>query len=178
MITAPPSITSPSSSAPGQEPTRDELRSLLQSALEEIAVPAFVVDSTEAALMSNASGHEFWVRQPDLPALVTAAVSAQANPLGLSSCGLVDGELGLHLLVARNGGDVRAKLSMEAAQRWSLTPRQAQVLSELVLGASNKDIAGRLKCSPKTIELHIGRILKSAGASSRAQLLSMMLRDA
>jgi DNA-binding CsgD family transcriptional regulator len=176
MITAP--LSSASSSQSGREPTCAELRSLLQSALEKISVPAFVVDSTGAALMTNASGHEFWMHEPDLPASVTAAMSAQANPLGLSSCGLVDGKLGLHLLVARKGGDVRAKLSREAAQRWSLTPRQADVLSELVLGASNKDIAQTLKCSPKTIELHVSVILKSAGASSRAELLSMMLHDA
>ena len=64
-----------------------------------------------------------------------------------------------------------------AATRWALTKRQSQVLTEMVLGRGNKDIAERLACSPKTIELHVSAILAAAGVGSRAEMLSLLLSE-
>ena len=50
-------------------------------------------------------------------------------------------------------------------------------MSELILGCGNKDIAERLTCSPKTVELHVTAILAAAGVSSRSELLSLLLRE-
>jgi DNA-binding NarL/FixJ family response regulator len=160
------------------EPTPTELRQLLQAAIEEIPLPAFVVDSAGGLSMTNAGGHELCTRRPETSAAIAAALRSETNQLGLASCGRVDGPLGLQLLVAREASDIRARVAKEASRRWALTPRQAQVLSELVLGRGNKDISRKLECSPKTIELHVSAILEAAGAASRSELLSLMLRDA
>jgi DNA-binding NarL/FixJ family response regulator len=47
----------------------------------------------------------------------------------------------------------------------------------MVLGRGNKDIAERLACSPKTIELHVSAILAAAGVGSRAEMLSLLLSE-
>jgi DNA-binding NarL/FixJ family response regulator len=49
-----------------------------------------------------------------------------------------------------------------------LTTREVEVLRLLALGLSNKDIAGRLVISPKTIGNHIEHIYTKIDASNRA----------
>ena len=55
-----------------------------------------------------------------------------------------------------------------------LTPRQGEVLEHVARGLTNKEIAHQLGTAENTIELHITRILRKAGASSRAQLLATL----
>lgn len=55
-----------------------------------------------------------------------------------------------------------------------LTPRQGEVLERVAQGLTNKEIAGQLGTAENTIELHITRILRKAGASSRAQLVAKL----
>lgn len=51
-----------------------------------------------------------------------------------------------------------------------LTRRQRDVLRLLAKGASNKQIAGALRISAKTVEFHRGRIMKLLGTPSIAGL--------
>lgn len=67
-------------------------------------------------------------------------------------------------------GDVR-----DWADRLSLSPRQREVFALLVEGRANKDIAAALQCSERNIEFHVGRILRAARVSSRAELLVKVL---
>ena len=55
-----------------------------------------------------------------------------------------------------------------------LTPRQGEVLAHVAEGRTNKEIASELGTAENTIELHISRILRKAGATSRTQLLARM----
>jgi ATP/maltotriose-dependent transcriptional regulator MalT len=50
-----------------------------------------------------------------------------------------------------------------------LTQREAEVLSLLAQGLSNREIADRLVISPKTAEHHVSQILSKIGARSRAE---------
>lgn len=59
-----------------------------------------------------------------------------------------------------------------AASMWSLSKRQIEVLSTLVHGSSNKDIALQLGCSESTVELHVTALLKKSGAGSRTELVA------
>jgi DNA-binding CsgD family transcriptional regulator len=61
------------------------------------------------------------------------------------------------------------------ADRLALSPRQREVFALLIEGRANKDIAGALRCSERNIEFHVGRILRSARVSSRAELLVKVL---
>ena len=56
-----------------------------------------------------------------------------------------------------------------------LTPRERQVLGQVIAGASNK-VAGRsLGISPRTIEVHRAHIMEKLGARNTADLVRIAL---
>jgi len=55
-----------------------------------------------------------------------------------------------------------------------LTPRERQVARLVVDGFSNKGIASELGLSPKTVEVHRGRVMTKMGAGSTAELVQMV----
>jgi DNA-binding NarL/FixJ family response regulator len=59
----------------------------------------------------------------------------------------------------------------------SLTQRENEVLDLLADGLTQEEIAGRLVISPKTAATHIQRILGKLGVRSRAQAVSLVLRE-
>ena len=59
----------------------------------------------------------------------------------------------------------------------TLTQRENEVLELLAGGLRQEEIADRLVISPKTVATHIQRILGKLGVSSRAQAVSLALRE-
>jgi DNA-binding NarL/FixJ family response regulator len=59
----------------------------------------------------------------------------------------------------------------------NLTPREIDVLSLLVEGLDQPDIAERLFITPKTVGKHIEHILAKLGVHSRAQAVAVAVRD-
>jgi DNA-binding CsgD family transcriptional regulator len=57
-----------------------------------------------------------------------------------------------------------------------LTPQELQVARLVVAGLSNREIAGRLFLSPRTVSTHLYRIYPKVGISSRAELAGVMAR--
>jgi DNA-binding CsgD family transcriptional regulator len=57
-----------------------------------------------------------------------------------------------------------------------VTRRQREVLDELEVGATNKEIAARLGCSVKTVEFHLDRLFDKFGVRTRAGLVGAALR--
>jgi FixJ family two-component response regulator len=55
----------------------------------------------------------------------------------------------------------------------TLTPRERQVLSLVVTGLSNKQIAAELGAAEKTIKIHRGRVMAKMQAASLADLVRM-----
>ncbi len=55
----------------------------------------------------------------------------------------------------------------------TLTPREREVLSYVVSGALNKQIAGSLGTSEKTIKVHRARIMDKMGVESLADLVRL-----
>jgi len=56
-----------------------------------------------------------------------------------------------------------------------LTPREREVLEQLVIGRSNKMIARELTISPRTVEIHRARVMEKIGAESLSQLVRIAL---
>ncbi len=56
-----------------------------------------------------------------------------------------------------------------------LTPRERDVLEQLVIGRPNKVIAYELDCSPRTVEIHRARIMEKTGAQSLSHLVRLSL---
>jgi two-component system, NarL family, response regulator LiaR len=83
----------------------------------------------------------------------------------------------------------RATLSPEAAQALvqtahrlpapglDLTQREREVLTLMIDGLNNTQIAGRLGVSPSTIKSHVSNILSKLGAASRTEAVTLALRN-
>jgi NarL family two-component system response regulator LiaR len=83
----------------------------------------------------------------------------------------------------------RATLSPEVAQSLvenanrphapgqDLTKREREVLSLMIEGFGNKQIAGKLGVSPSTIKSHVSNILSKFGAASRTEAVALALRN-
>ncbi len=52
-----------------------------------------------------------------------------------------------------------------------LTPAEARVFWEVIQGHTNKQIAGSLVISPRTVQTHLSRILSKLGLENRSQLV-------
>jgi two-component system response regulator FixJ len=53
--------------------------------------------------------------------------------------------------------------------------REQEVLSCVVTGLSNKEMARQLGISPRTIEVHRARIIEKAGAKNTADLIRLAM---
>ena len=87
-------------------------------------------------------------------------------------------------LIDRVRGAMAARLERDAAAAGLdpgfagsdlLTPREKEVLSEIIAGASNKEAGRRLGISPRTIEVHRARIMEKLGARNVADLVRIVL---
>lgn len=65
----------------------------------------------------------------------------------------------------------------EAAPKSKLSEREKEVLHLLALGFSNKEIAGQLSLSSKTIETYKARLIEKLGLTSRAELVRYALNQ-
>jgi FixJ family two-component response regulator len=56
-----------------------------------------------------------------------------------------------------------------------LTPRETEVLTEVVSGASTKEVGRTLGVSPRTVEVHRSNILQKLGARNSMELMRIVL---
>ena len=59
-----------------------------------------------------------------------------------------------------------------AIRSLGISPRELEVLDQLVEGASNKVIARRLAISPNTVKTHLARLFEKLGAASRTETIA------
>jgi DNA-binding CsgD family transcriptional regulator/tetratricopeptide (TPR) repeat protein len=63
------------------------------------------------------------------------------------------------------------------ADRYGLSPREREVLNILAEGRTDRDIAGRLFISERTVHVHVRRILAKLGVSSRTEAAGVAIRE-
>ena len=61
-----------------------------------------------------------------------------------------------------------------AARLQHLTNREREVLSLVVQGRTNKDIASRLAISTKTVEAHRAKVMRKTGAANLVELVRLV----
>jgi NarL family two-component system response regulator LiaR len=89
----------------------------------------------------------------------------------------------------RSAHSGRVTLSADAAQELvhsankpptpglDLTAREREVLSNVVEGLNNTQIAAKLSVSPSTVKSHVSNILAKLGVSSRTEAVTLALRN-
>ncbi|MCA1366711.1 response regulator transcription factor [Bradyrhizobium sp. BRP14] len=119
------------------------------------------------AITFGASG--YIPKSLDLPEMVDAIRS------------ILDGEMWAPPRFAASGADPDAALSVRLA---SLSSQQLRILTKIVEGKLNKQIAGEMEIAEQTVKVHVSAILRKLGVVSRTQaavlcerLLSTGARD-
>lgn len=146
----------------------------LAAALEAIHGAAFILSRAGRVQHANAAGRALLERDD------AATRAALRLELGSSAPGrfaltriVAQGAPVEHLAVeARPRTLEAAARTLALARRWSLTPRQAQVLELLAAGRSNKLVAVLLHCAERTIEMHVTALFGRVQAASRAELVA------
>lgn len=116
--------------------------------------------STDEARMMGAlrAGACGYVRKDAEPEILLAAVRAVARGKTY-----IDPSVGREIL-------------HPAAPHETLTPREVEVLRQLALGRSNKEIAGALSIGDETVKTHIGNVFSKLQVENRAQAVVQALR--
>ncbi len=160
-----------------QEAPSDVAR--LSVALEALGAPAFLVGADAEVELMNAAATAAVERDgAAIVSRIRAAVAARESAPALDLWPLCPRAGRSHWLVvlrARTGIDARLDA---AARRWDLTPREREVLDLVVRGLANKEIAEALRCSPRTVEVHLGTVFKKAGKTARAELIASVWDEA
>jgi two-component system nitrate/nitrite response regulator NarL len=75
----------------------------------------------------------------------------------------------LAVLQARGSDTAPAPIAAAPDTGPGLSPREQEVLRQIALGASNKEIARTLDIAETTVKIHVQHILRKLGVSSRVQ---------
>ncbi|MEO6575300.1 MAG: helix-turn-helix transcriptional regulator [Polyangiaceae bacterium] len=149
------------------------------AALDAIGRAAFLVSEGGHVLEANPAGAEILAReQRSLRTELARAVSSRAvHPRWRVTRVQSVGQGDEWLIVAQPWtGERVARVIREATARWSLTPRQRDVLAELAEGSSNDGIAAALNIAVRTVEVHVTALLERAQVESRAELIVKLYR--
>ena len=74
-----------------------------------------------------------------------------------------------HVLAQLAGTGRRRGQPAGVADGWELSSREEEVLRLLADGLTDREIADRLVISPRTVETHVGNVLRKLGVRNRAQ---------
>ena len=78
---------------------------------------------------------------------------------------------------SRAGRRARSRPTPPSGARFAeLTPREREVMEQMVVGLPNKLIAHKLGMSPRTVEIYRGRVMHKTGANSLSHLVRMAIR--
>lgn len=154
-------------------------RAVLEQALDQIGAPAFVVGPRGQLLeASSAALALFETRRGEIMEAVADAIAGRPTTIALELTRIADpGTSASYLAIVRGGSsDVRiASAVFAAASRWTLTPRQREVLELVVRGVATPTIAAQLKVSARAIELHLTALFDRASVENRSALISAVL---
>ncbi len=125
-------------------------------------------DDLAAALRAGAAGYLLkTIDGQDLAAAIRRAVAGES---------VVSAEM-THKLVrafkassAVGAAAAPASPPSQTAEESSLSPREQELLREIVRGASNKEIARTLGIAETTVKIHVQHILRKLNLSSRVQV--------
>lgn len=77
--------------------------------------------------------------------------------------------------LARRGVESAPRAKLTAAGVDHLTPRQREVLDQLLLGQASKEIARALRLAEGTVKIHLAAIYRALGVRTRAEAIARLM---
>ncbi len=115
-----------------------------------------------AALRGGASGYLLKTIDGDALSLAIRRAVAGDN--------VIAQEMTAKLVSAFRQADAPAATPSATPARVELSPRETEILAEIGLGASNKEIARRLSIAESTVKIHVQHLLRKLDVASRVHL--------
>lgn len=144
-------------------------RAGLDAAMSAMGCPAFLMRGSSIAHANDAGERLIGKRAAGVEReLRDALASGRAEAIAVRSTGMADHEL----VILRDSSPRFDGIIARAAEAWSLTRRQREILTLVACGDANKSIATKLECAEVTVEFHVTAILKKAHASGRGELIA------
>ncbi|HYG28140.1 MAG TPA: response regulator transcription factor [Caulobacteraceae bacterium] len=88
---------------------------------------------------------------------------------------VLDGGMFVPRALTRRGIEPTARPRAKAPGLEHLTPRQTEVLDQLLLGLSSKEIARALDVAEGTVKIHLAAIYRALGVRTRAEAISRLM---
>ena len=126
-----------------------------------IALTSYTDDARVIAVLR--AGAIGYVRKDAAPDLLLASVRAAAQ--------------GQSFLDPAVAGVVLQELSQGGKPEVALSEREQEVLRQLVIGRTNREIAEAMSVSPETVKTHVGNILAKLHLSHRTQAVIYALKN-
>ncbi len=146
-------------------------------AVLDLQLPGMDGLGLQGSLAGEAPGRPviFLTGRGDIPASVKAikagAVDFLTKPVEASTLLAAISAALVHDLQARQGASQRRAMTERLA---NLTPREREVLGQVVAGRRNKQIAADLGIAEKTTKVHRGRMMEKMGVQSVADLVRLV----
>jgi DNA-binding CsgD family transcriptional regulator len=151
----------------------------LETTLEHLGVPAFIVSATGRVFESNQVGQALLeARRTEVTSALRDALAQRPSSIQFEVTrfrqhGAEDHWLAILKVRAVDARVVRA-ISV-AVTRFQLTVRQREVLELLIRGESNATIASALAITERAVEQHVSAMLDRTAVDNRSSLISMVL---
>lgn len=146
----------------------------VELALDLVGMPAFLVDSRGKLVFANEPALARLEQDPSIGREIVKATSASTYGPHVRTVTPVGGA-GVarhHVVVLTDASKGLAHRLRFAEADAGLTSAEARVLARVVEGDPNKDIATRLGCSTRTVEVHVTSILAKCKVDSRTRLIA------
>lgn len=155
------------------ELSKEDLADLLARAIDLIPAEVFLLDAADGdLLLANAAARKRLQDGTPLGTVLARVAFRQGGGrVFRSQQTLAKGEV-LWVLHDADSSRRREESAACAGRIWGLTERQTAVLSLLLDGLSNGEIARRLGCARNTVELHMSAVLSKSGSRTRAEAVS------
>jgi DNA-binding CsgD family transcriptional regulator len=155
------------------------VQSALNSLLDQLAAPAFVLGREGRLHETNASGKALLsTSYGTVISSLRDAVAGRPSPLALELTPLRENArcVGWLAILRSDTPGARVAASVtRATAKWRLTSRQNQVLELVARGLANATIAATIGIGERAVELHVSAIFDRVGVESRSALVATIL---
>lgn len=145
----------------------------LDVAMDALGSPAFILDARGRVVHANQAGRALSREErANVVEKGKGVLSGTRDDPALSLLRVQAAGLPSHSLLVQHPSDSRDERLTAFARCWGLSPRQREVLREILEGKTNKVIGAKLGIQESTVELHVTSLMRKVAVENRSELIS------